>query len=216
MDREIQNLVLFGAGGMAKEVAALVRDINKEALLFRHVAYAVDDAYFQEGMEIHGIPVFSRKWLLEHRRDVVCACAVGYPKERRAIQQKLMQEGVGFVNLIHPTTRLRKGTTLGRGCIIEPDCDISVDCRLGDGIFLNGDVNIGHDVVLEDYVTCFPRCQISGKVRIGEAACIGSMSYINERRKIGAEAVIAPGSIVFNNVKEGSHVMGNPAKRIEL
>ena len=53
-------------------------------------------------------------------------------------------------------------------------------------------------------------------MRIGEAACIGAMSFIIEKIKIGAEAVIAPGSIVFCNVKEGIHVMGNPAKRIEL
>jgi len=212
----MQDLVLFGAGGMAKEVAALVRDINRETLMFRHIAYVVDDAYFREGEEIHGVPVFPRNWLIEHKTDVVCVCAVGYSKERRIIQRSLMQEGVRFVNLLHPTTRLGEGTTIGVGCIMEPNCGISADCRLGDGIFLNGDVNIGHDAVLEDYVTCFPRCQVSGKVRIGEAACIGSMSFINEKRKIGAEAVVAPGSIVFGNVKEGTHVMGNPAKRIEL
>lgn len=212
----MQDLVLFGAGGMAKETASLVQDINEKKLTFRHIAYVVDDAYFQEGGEIRGVPILSRKWLLEYKKHVVCACAVGYPKERRAIQKSLMQEGVHFASLLHPTTRLGEGTVLGEGCIIQSGCDISVDCQIGEGAFLNGNLNIGHDTVLGDYVSCFPRCQISGKVRIGEAACIGAMSFISEKIKIGAEAVIAPGSIVFCNVKEGIHVMGNPAKRIEL
>lgn len=212
----MQDLVIFGAGGMAKEVSVLVQGINEGKKVFRHIAYAIDDNYFQENMEIHGIPVFSRKWLIEHRDDVVCACALGYPKERRKVQKSLMQDGVRFVSLVHPTTRIWEGTTIGAGCIIQPNCGISVDCRLGDGIFLNGDVNIGHDVVIEDFVTCFPRVQISGKVHVGGAACIGAMSFINEKRKVGAEAIIAPGSIVFNNVRDKTHVMGNPAKRIEI
>lgn len=212
----MQDLVVFGAGGMAKEISILVQAVNKEKSSFRHIAYAIDDEYYHENMNIHGVPVFSRKWLIEHRDDVVCVCAIGYPKERRKAQKGLTQEGVRFVSLVHPTTRIWEGTTIGAGCMIQPDCGISVDCRLGDGIFLNGDVNIGHDVVLEDFVTCFPRVQISGKVHIGEAACIGAMSFINEKRKVGAEAVIAPGSIVFNNVRDKIHVMGNPAKRVEI
>lgn len=212
----MQDLVIFGAGGMAKEVSALVQEINREKPAFRHMAYAVDDEYYHENMKIHEVPVFSRKWLIEHRNDVVCVCAIGYPKERRKTQKSLAQEGVRFVSLMHPTTRVCEGTTIGSGCIIQLNCVISVDCRLGDGIFLNTDVNIGHDAVLEDFVTCFPRTQISGKVHIGEAACVGAMSFINEKRKIGTEAVIVPGSIVFNNVKEKSHVMGNPARRVEI
>lgn len=212
----MQDLVIFGAGGMAKEVSGLVEEINKIDPVFRHIAYVVDDRYFQENIKIHGVPVFPRKWLIEHRDDVVCVCAIGYPKERREAQKSLSQEGVRFVSLVHPTARLWEGATIGVGCIIQPNCGISVDCRLGDGVFLNGDIGVGHDVVLEDFVTCFPGVHISGKVHIGEAACIGAMSFINEKRKIGAEAVVAPGSIVFSNVKKETHVMGNPAKRIEI
>lgn len=213
----MEDLVIFGAGGMAKEVAGiLVKDINKERPTFRHVAYAVDDEYFQADTELHGVPIVSRTWLLAHRDDVVCVCAIGYPKERRNAQKDLAKEGIRFVSLLHPTTRVKEGTTIGNGCIIQPNCAISLDCKLGDGVFFNGDVNLGHDVILEDYVTCFPRVQLSGNVFIGEAACIGSMSFINEKRRIGSEAVIAPGSIVFNNVKSGVHVMGNPAKRVEI
>lgn len=212
----MQDLVLFGTGGLAKEVTTLVREINQNNASFRLVAYALDDEWYNQGMELRGLPVISRKCLVEHKDDVVCVCAIGYPKDRRIVQASLKEEGVRFTNLLHPTTRLGEGVKMGEGCIIQPYSALMDDCKLGDGVFLNGYVTIGHDTVVEDYVTCFPRSQISGQVMIGEAACIGTMSFIIEKRKIGAEAVIAPGSIVFSNVKRGGYVMGNPAKRIEL
>ena len=213
---DMQDLILYGAGGLAKEVTTLVREINEKKEVFRLIAYALDDEWYHEGMKLRGLPVISRKSLIEHKDDVVCACAIGYPKDRRRVQESLKQEGVRFTNLLHPTTRMGEEVIMGEGCIVQPYSSVMDDCKLGDGIFLNGYVTLGHETVVEDYVTCFPRSQISGQVKIGEAACIGTMSFINEKRKIGAEAVIAPGSIVFGNVKEGSHVMGNPAKRIEL
>lgn len=212
----MQDIVLFGAGAMAREVSTLIQEINSEKASFHLVGYAVDDAFYDDGMKIRGVSVVSREWLVKHKDDVVCACAIGYPKERRKAQKELLQEGVRFTNLIHPTTIIGEGSVIGNGCILQGWTSITTDCTLGDGIFMNGDVTIGHDAVLEDYVTCFPRCQISGQVRIGEAVCIGAMAFINAKRKIGAEAVVAPGSIVFNNVKAGTHVMGNPAKRVEI
>lgn len=212
----MKDLVIFGAGGMAKETAALVHDINREKSTYRHVAYAVDNAYYRKGMKIREVAVVSREWVIEHRDDVVCVCAIGYPKERREVQQSLIKERVRFASLIHPSSRIGEGTTIGTGCIVEQGCDITVDCHLGNGVFVNGNVSIGHDSTLEDFVTCFSKSHISGRVWIGEAACIGTMVFIGEKRKIGAESVVAPGSIVFNNVMKGTHVMGNPAKRIEI
>ena len=45
---------------------------------------------------------------------------------------------------------------------------------------------------------------------------IGAMAFINERITVGKEAVVAAGSIVFLRVKDHTHVMGNPAHKVEL
>lgn len=212
----LQNLVIFGAGGLAKECHMLIQAINDSGSKIRQIAYVVDDNWRTEKQEIFGIPVKNEQWLIEHKDNVVCTCAIGYPKARREVQKRLTKEGIRFINLIHPNARIGEGSIIGVGCILQEYSGITVDCRLGDGVFLNGHAIVGHDSLLEDYVTCFPKSQISGKVWIGEAASIGSMAFVNEKIKIGAEAVVAPGSIVFNNVKERTYVMGNPAKRIEI
>ncbi len=213
---KVSKLAIFGAGGMAKEAAAMVKDINHAAPVFDLVAFVVDNEYYHEGGSIRNIPIYNKEWLLEQKENVVCCCAVGYPKERRKIQKELMGLGVQFANLIHPTAGMREGTSLGTGCIFYPHVGISVDCSIGDGVFLGDYVLIGHDAILQDYATCFPKAQISGKARIGQAAGIGAMAFVGEKIKVGAEAVVSPGSIVLANVKEGTHVIGNPAKRIVL
>ena len=55
---------------------------------------------------------------------------------------------------------------------------------------------------------------ISGNCVIGEEVDIGGHAFIVPRKKIGNRAKIAAGSIVFSNVKAGTTVLGNPAKRM--
>ena len=212
----IKDIVVFGAGGLAKEVSVLIKDINKYVAQFNHIAFAVDDPYYMEGMFIHNIPVVNRTWLLNHKDSVCCVCTVGYPLVRARIQESLWEEGVNFVTIIHPLARVDEGSNIGAGSVLQHHAAVSIDCSIGKGTFLSDYVNIGHDTHVGDYVTCFPKSQISGNVFIGNGALIGSLSFINEKRKIGNEAVIAPGSMVFTNVPDGVHVMGNPARRVEI
>ena len=56
---------------------------------------------------------------------------------------------------------------------------------------------------------------ISGFCRIGSEVNIGGHVFIIPGRKIGDNATLAAGSVVFTNVKAGSTVLGNPAKRMK-
>ncbi len=213
----MKDIVIYGIGGMAKETFALIEDINKKKSTYNCVAFSVDDSYYIDGMDLMGHKVYKREWLLKHKDEVKCVCCVGYPKDRRQVMSGLEAEGISFETLIHPTASVSDASHIGCGSIIGAYCGISVDAKLGKGVFLNSCmVSIGHDCILDDYVTCFPKAQISGGCRIGEAALIGSLSYIHEKKRIGREAIIAPGSIVMRNVQDGKYAMGNPAKIMEL
>ena len=60
-----------------------------------------------------------------------------------------------------------------------------------------------------------PGTGISGGCVIGNEVDIGGHAYIVPGRKVGDGAKIAAGSIVFTNVKAGTIVLGNPAKRMK-
>lgn len=212
----VQNLVIYGAGGMAAETAFLVKEINDVKPTFNLVSHVVDDEWFEENQQLYGIPVRRRSWLIENKDFVVCSCALGYPQQRKKIQESLIEEKVRFTNLIHPSVKIYQDVSIGNGCIFGLQSLVSSGCRIGDGVVLGGVVHIGHDSTLGNYVTCFTKSQISGKVTIDTGTLIGAMAFVNERKKIGHNAVVAPGSVVFNNVKSNTHVMGNPARKVEL
>lgn len=209
------RLVLFGASGLGKDTYDMVCEINKVSPEYEVVAFADDDDA-KEGGYLVGIPVRSREWLIENRGNCVCCCTIGNPALRESIMMSLMPTGIKFVTLVHPTAHISIGATVGEGTIIGRLSLIGAEARIGSGVFIDGSVNIGHDAVLDDYVTCFPRVQLSGGVRIGKGASMGGSSFVLPGKKIGAGAVVAPGSIVFGNVKANWHVMGNPAKKIDL
>ncbi len=212
----MERIVIYGAGGMGRETALLVNDINANCPTYELVGYSVDEDYYADEMEVGGYKVYSRRWLVEHKDDVLCACAIGYPKERREVMKRLRNEGVRFATLVHPVAHVAEIDKVGEGSVIAGYALVSEGVTLGCGVFLNSMVIIGHDCNIGDYVSCFPKAQISGGCRIGEAVSIGAMSYIHEKKTIGDESVVAPGSIVLRNVKPRAHAMGNPAKMYSL
>ena len=92
---------------------------------------------------------------------------------------------------------------------------LAVNCRIGAGVVMNQMVNVGHDVVIGDYTAIMPFTGISGGCKIGSEVIIGGHAFIIPGRKVGDGATVAAGSIVFTNVKAGTTVLGNPAKRMK-
>ena len=75
-------------------------------------------------------------------------------------------------------------------------------------------VNIGHDAKLGDYVTIESYSFLGGHSEIGDESVMHVRSTLIRLKKIGKCAEVGAHSVV-RNVKEGEHVFGNPAKRVE-
>ncbi len=213
----LKKLVLFGAGGMGREVAILVGYINSVNPTFDLCGYIVDDEYYQDGCMVNGLPMLGTlAWLVEHRDECCCALCIGDPKARLAVFNRLEELGIELATLISPDVYIDSSVNVGVGTIISARCLVSPNVGIGDGVFLNTDVAIGHDTIIQRCATLYPRSQISGDCVIGEAAQIGSCSFLSSGVKIGDGAVVAPLSAVYCKVKANTHVIGNPAHRISL
>ena len=211
------KLVIFGAGGLGKEIINLIKAINNINDRYELLGFVVDKNYYIESQRVHEYPVLGTdEWIINHANEVKCVCAIGRPLERRAVMQRLEAKGVSFETLIHPDCFIDDTAMIGDGTIMQSRCSVSCDVTIGKGTLLNGDVIIGHDCKIGEYVTIYPRGQISGKAVIEDGCLLGSMTFLNEKVRVGSEAVVAPGSIVLSRVKERTHVMGNPAKRFDL
>lgn len=81
------------------------------------------------------------------------------------------------------------------------------------GVVLNINCTVGHDVKIGEFSTISPGCNISGCVVIGNSVYVGSGSNIRDEITIGDNCVIGMGSVVLNDVESNSIAFGNPAKR---
>ena len=212
----IKKIVLIGAGGFGREVAeSLIRTINMHEPTYDFLGFLDDGAEFHTGMDIDGYPwLGNRYWILDHKDDVFCTCTIGSARLKKEIQTGLMNKGVQFESIIDKTCYIAPNTTIGPGCVFYGGVKISVNCKIGAGVLLNDGVKIGHDVTIGDYTSVMPDTGISGGCQIGGQVDIGGHAFIIPGKKVGDGAHIAAGSIVFSNVKGGTTVLGNPAKRM--
>ena len=212
------NLVLFGAGGLGREVLLLLEamsSVKTPPRSYKLLGFVVNEKYYRKNALVNGYPVLgTEEWLLKNKNDVVCCCSIGTPEARAKIQKELSEQGVNFVSLIHPTVRIPETTKIGKGCLIQAHTTVSADCVFGDGVFLNTYCTVGHDTHIGDYTCIMTATSISGNVKIGEEVRIGGHAYVIPGRKIGSYSTVAAGAVVFTNVKEKTTVIGNPAKRM--
>lgn len=212
----MKKIVLYGAGGFGKEVASIIEVINQAEPRYDFLGYVDDGEAFHEGTMINGYPWLGRtEWLLENKDDVWCTCTIGNSAIKAAIQKNLTEKGVKFETIIALGGYIGKNTSIGAGCVFYGGVTISVNCTIGDGVLINQNCSIGHDVFIGDYTTIMPGTGISGAVKIGSEVSVGGHAFIVPERRIGDKATIAAGSIVFTNVKDGSTVLGNPARRMK-
>ena len=218
-----KKIVLIGASGFGREVASIIEILNSTEIKYNRepkydlLGFLDDGSQYHEGMMINDYPwLGNRNWIIDHKADVVCTCCIGNPKIKKIIQEELTEKGVTFETIVAygGFGYIGAHTEIGPGCIFYGGVTIAVNCRIGADVVMNQMVNIGHDCVIGDYTTIMPFTGISGYCKVGSEVNIGGHAFIIPGRKVGDAATIAAGSIVFSNVKAGTTVLGNPAKRM--
>ena len=212
----MKRIVLYGAGGLGREVAHMINCINYcFPGSYWFLGFVVGTEYYEPNQVVDGFPVLgTEEWLLSNK-DVYCVCAIADIAVRAEIQERLSAQGVMFETLIAPYLPIPPSVVIGRGCVISGQTMISVNTKIGDGVFINSNVTLGHDVTIGNFCTIMPGTGISGNCVIGDRVFIGGHAFIVPRRNVGNGVTVAAGSIVFTNVREGTVVLGNPAKRVE-
>ncbi len=214
----MKKLVFYGAGGFAREMIFMLERINRIRPAYDFLGMVVDEPYYRPGQTVFGFPVLgTADWLFAHRDEVYCTCVVGRPTSaRERIQETCEARGVRFETLVSPDVELHSSVQVGAGSILCRNSTYTVDIRIGKGTVINEKTGLGHDAVVGDYCTVFGNVSITGGVVVGNRVTIGTKAFIAPGMKVGDDAVIAAGSMVFTKVRAGTHVLGNPAKRINL
>lgn len=205
------KLYVYGASGHGREIAQLAKRCGYAVSAF------IDDNSSLWSTHINDIPVVSASDALDYHDTQQFIVAIGNPEARRTIMERLQRYGFKFATLIHPNVDLDDHVTVGEGSMICAGCSIKVNASIGRGVILNSLSTVGHDSILEDYVSVMPGVNISGGVHVCTGAYIGTNAAIrngvpDKMLIVGAHAVVGMGAIVVKAVGDNTTVVGNPAK----
>lgn len=220
----MRDLVVVGSGGCARGVLQIVRDINRVSPSWRVIGL-VDDDPARRGEVVGGAPVLGDvDWFIRSRLEDRAAAAgvsraavavgVASPVRRRDLVRRLSERPAEFATLAHPLAWLAEGVSLGPGSVLYAGCLVNVDAALGRHVILNMGATIGHDAVLEDFVTAAPGVSVSGAARVGEGCDLGARSVVLQNLGVGPWSVVGAGAVVIRDLPAQVTAVGVPARVI--
>jgi sugar O-acyltransferase (sialic acid O-acetyltransferase NeuD family) len=207
----VEQLLLIGAGGCGREVAALVQHTNRITRAWKVLGYLDDDPALQ-GTEVGGLPVLGGLEAIASYPEARCLCCVADPMARAQLVARAGPLGARWAIFVHHTALVIDGATMGEGCIVYPFAALTVDSQLGAHVHVQCYSAVGHDSHVGDCVSLAAYVDVSGHVTIGEAAFVGSSTSLLPGVKVGAQAVVGAGSVVSKDVPDRAIAEGVPAR----
>lgn len=209
----MKRILIVGAGGFGREVYNWIKDSQENYPDWKVVGFLDDNLSALEGYNYEAC-IVSTISDYQPQEDEYLVMAIGSPKIKNKLVNSLEHKGAMFETFIHKTAIIGKNVKIGRGSVLCPNSIITCDVIIGDFVTINCGSGTGHDATIGDYSTLSGQVDITGFVKIGQGVTIGSNACVLPGVSVGDDSVIGAGSVVIRNVKQGSTVFGNPAKRI--
>lgn len=156
------------------------------------------------------IPVFAG------RCDGFLVCIGNAHGERRAYySQKLVALGLEAISVVHPTAFLGSTVVRGRGLQVMPRAVVNEFAAIGDWCILNTNCSIDHECKIGDGVHVMVGASIAGCVAIGDYSTVGTNATILPHLTIGKNCYIGAGAVVTKDVPDGLVMVGVPARALK-
>ncbi len=213
----MKDIAIYGMGGLGREVACLIADINAASPQWNFIGFFDDGAPETMTPSTHGKLLGNIDTLNAWPTDLSIALCFGAPRVIEIVRHKITNPRITFPNLIHPDTRISDRATfkIGEGNIITRSCVMTCNVTVGNFNLMNGSVAFGHDVTVGDYNVFMPATRISGEVTIGNSNLFGAMSFVKQLLTVPDNVTLSPLSALLTKPKTGGLYIGNPAKKFK-
>ena len=206
-------LAIYGIGASGREVFELVQECNELREKWEEIVFIDDTSELGtfKDCKRYSFEEFKNTFSIE---EVEVVIAIGEPKYRKALYEKVKKCGFHFGNVIHSNVYISPSAVLGTGIVLYEGVRIQADAIIKDNVFINGRSLIGHDVEIGEHcqISCY--VALAGGVKIGTETFIGVSVCVRDHLTIGEACVLSMGSIVLKDVRPHKIVMGNPAREI--
>lgn len=209
----MKDIYIVGAGGFGREVLWLIQRINNANFEWNIKGFIDDNKSIQNTI-IDEYPVVGTIDDLENINGYA-VIAIGNSSIKKNIVERIKSiSNVKFATLIDPSAIISNRVNIGEGCIICAGNTITVDITIGNHVILNLDCTVGHDAIINDFVTVYPSVNISGNVVIGECTEVGTGSKIIQGKEISGNIIIGAGATVVKNLYDVGTYIGSPATKL--
>ena len=207
---DLQNVLVFGAGGHAK----VVIDAAEKQGKFR-IEALLDDNPGIKGKNVYGYTVIGGRSEVPDS-NIPCVIAIGDNRLRHELADFFRSLGRSLSGPIaHPAVSLARGVVLGKGTVVFAGVAINADTNIGHNTVINTGASIDHDCVIGDSVHIAPGTTLCGGVSVGDLSMIGAGAVICPNVKIGSNVIVGAGATVLDDVADNLTVAGTPAVCLE-
>lgn len=207
-------LAVYGAGGLGREIALMVGQINRAEPSWTLEGF-YDDG-ISKGSVVDGLPVLGGIDDLNRREEPLSvALAIANPRVRKSIADRIANEHVHFPVLVHPQANPGgEDNYFGRGTIITAGCILTTGIVLGEFVIVNLLSTLGHDVKLGSFTIVMPGCNLSGNVTVGECSLLGTGAKFLQSIALGKNCTVGAGAVVTKSFGDSVTLVGVPAREI--
>lgn len=217
MDR--MKIAIVGAGGFAREVAWLIRDINTIHPTYDLMGYLVSDLGHLRDTDSRDEVLGDFEWLHAHPKAIDgLVFGIGTPQVKLRLCESLEKEfpGHAWPSLVHPSVRLdRETAVIEHGVVLCAGSIGTVNVTFRRFSMVNLMCTIGHESIIGAGAVLNPTVNISGGVQIGSGVLVGTGAQVLQYVQIGDNATIGAGAVVSKPVEPGQTVVGIPAKPLQ-
>lgn len=213
----MKHLIIIGARGWGREVyaAALGTKAYKDGeFTIKGFLDSKSDAL--EGLKGDYPPILGAPETYEIQEDDVFFVAMGEPKWRKYYAEMMEQKGAKFISIISKNAFINPTATIGEGGFIAGWSCISDNVILGKHSIIHVFCDLGHDAKVGDYSSIEAYSFLGGYSEVGQESVMHVRSTLIAHKKIGNQVSVGSSSVVIRNIKDGLHVFGNPAQKIDF
>ena len=157
-----ESIILFGAGGHAKSVIAVMHAEAKWKL-----AGLLDDGQAESPGRVLGYEVLGARGQLARLRAEGISkglVAVGSNSGRREIADAMEQAGFSLISIKHPTACLMTDAVVEPGSFMHAMALVGPECRVGRNAIIESFTSLGHESRIGDCVQFSAGVHISRNV----------------------------------------------------
>jgi sugar O-acyltransferase (sialic acid O-acetyltransferase NeuD family) len=200
-----RSFVIVGAGGHAKVVIDALLSGGQRVL----GCYDYDPARL--GVEvIGGVRVVGSSAGVPEglAPGTLVIVAIGDNRTRRRLGSS---RDVEYGIAVAPSAVTGLGVRIGDGSMVLQSATVNADSVIGRHVILNTDCSVDHDCRVGDFVHIAPGGRLGGSVTVGEGTFLGIGVKVLPGVRIGRWSVVGAGAVVTRDLPDNCTAVGVPA-----